>query len=228
MPTSGNLAESTTLLQAPSPARNYQETPRRTVSCLAPRESEEERGIDSWTIRSKLHRPSRFVSSTGHGPDTRTTSSKKTPTSDGRRCVNDVLGGPGRNRTTDTRIFKTDVHVLEAVASRRAAQRRIHNVKQATNPDEKCFEGSAAVVSGHKAECGEQDEGSHPTIVAKKTCCGPPIGWSTNRSRQLHSKAKIFLGIFFILQNQNCEQHPTGVRDCCLPVEDNRPLPHAD
>src|SRR5471030_2512641 len=30
-----------------------------------------------------------------------------TPTTDGWRCVNDVLGGPGRNRTTDTRIFKT-------------------------------------------------------------------------------------------------------------------------
>ena len=28
-----------------------------------------------------------------------------TPTGMSGRCVNDVLGGPGRNRTTDTRIF---------------------------------------------------------------------------------------------------------------------------
>ena len=27
------------------------------------------------------------------------------------RCVNDVLGGPGRNRTTDTRIFKTNAEI---------------------------------------------------------------------------------------------------------------------
>ena len=33
----------------------------------------------------------------------------KTPTGMGWRSVRDVLGGPGRNRTTDTRIFKTRV-----------------------------------------------------------------------------------------------------------------------
>jgi len=44
----------------------------------------------------------------------------KTPTSDGWRFVNDVLGGPGRNRTTDTRIFNlsavfgTTLHVCRS------------------------------------------------------------------------------------------------------------------
>ena len=33
----------------------------------------------------------------------------RTPTSYSWRCLNDVLDGPGRNRTTDTRIFKTRV-----------------------------------------------------------------------------------------------------------------------
>ena len=39
-------------------------------------------------------------------------SQTKTPTSDGWRCVNDVLGGPGRNRTTDTRIFNPLLYQL--------------------------------------------------------------------------------------------------------------------
>ena len=36
----------------------------------------------------------------------------KTPTCDGWRCMNDVLGGPGRNRTTDTRIFNPLLYQL--------------------------------------------------------------------------------------------------------------------
>ena len=32
-----------------------------------------------------------------------------TPTCMSGRCVNDVFGGPGWNRTTDTRIFKSSI-----------------------------------------------------------------------------------------------------------------------
>ena len=34
------------------------------------------------------------------------------------RCVNDVLGGPGRNRTTDTRIFNPLLYQLSYQAKR--------------------------------------------------------------------------------------------------------------
>jgi hypothetical protein len=46
------------------------------------------------------------------------TSETKTPTSDGWRFVNDVLGGPGRNRTTDTRIFNPLRFQLRAASPR--------------------------------------------------------------------------------------------------------------
>jgi hypothetical protein len=42
----------------------------------------------------------------------------KTPTSDGWRDKNDVLGGPGRNRTTDTRIFNPLLYQLSYQAKR--------------------------------------------------------------------------------------------------------------
>ena len=41
-----------------------------------------------------------------------------TPTGDGWRCVNYVLGGPGRNRTTDTRIFNPLLYQLSYQAKR--------------------------------------------------------------------------------------------------------------
>ena len=41
-----------------------------------------------------------------------------TPTGEGWRCVNDVLGGPGRNRTTDTRIFNPLLYRLSYQAKR--------------------------------------------------------------------------------------------------------------
>ena len=42
-----------------------------------------------------------------------------TPTGEGWRCVNDVLGGPGRNRTTDTRIFNPLLYRLSYQAKAR-------------------------------------------------------------------------------------------------------------
>ena len=41
-----------------------------------------------------------------------------TPTCMSGRCVNDVLGGPGRNRTTDTRIFNPLLYQLSYQAKR--------------------------------------------------------------------------------------------------------------
>ena len=41
-----------------------------------------------------------------------------TPTWMSGRCVNDVLGGPGRNRTTDTRIFNPLLYRLSYQAKR--------------------------------------------------------------------------------------------------------------
>jgi hypothetical protein len=47
------------------------------------------------------------------------------------RCVNDVLGGPGRNRTTDTRIFNPLLYRLSYQAKAEhysTTLRKIHNV----------------------------------------------------------------------------------------------------
>ena len=133
------------------------------------------------------------------------------------RCARYILGGPGRNRTTDTRIFKTDAHFFAKVLAYqkqshqgRTARRRFQNVQLPANSDEKCFQGSSTVVSGHKPECSWQDEGGHHAIVAEKTCCGPPIGWSTNRSRQLHSSYTGFFNMLILRQDQKPDQHPTS------------------
>ena len=41
------------------------------------------------------------------------------PTGDGWRFVNDVLGGPGRNRTADTRIFNlTSMNTIVMIFSK--------------------------------------------------------------------------------------------------------------
>src|SRR5471030_379986 len=82
-----------------------------------------------------------------------------TPTSMSGRFVRYVLGGPGRNRTTDTRIFKTAAHTF---ANRlphqhrrhqgRTALRQIDNARTATNLDEPCSDGPSTVVAGHTTE----------------------------------------------------------------------------
>ena len=47
----------------------------------------------------------------------------KTPSSDGRRCVNDILDGPGRHRTTDTRIFNLSAAPVATSSVRRTKVR---------------------------------------------------------------------------------------------------------
>jgi hypothetical protein len=60
-----------------------------------------------------------------------TVAETRTPTSDSWRCVNDVLGGPGRNRTTDTRIFKlqvSDVRTAQGFAALYDPNRRMEPI----------------------------------------------------------------------------------------------------
>ena len=47
-------------------------------------------------------------------------SKTKTPTCHGWRSVRDILGGPGRNRTTDTRIFNPRINAVTATCFERA------------------------------------------------------------------------------------------------------------
>src|SRR5471032_1178714 len=48
-----------------------------------------------------------------------------TPTCVSGRCVRDVLGGPGRNRTTDTRIFNPLLYQLSYQAKGRNYSRTV-------------------------------------------------------------------------------------------------------
>jgi hypothetical protein len=92
----------------------------------------------------------------------------------------------------------------------RTALRRVYNAQVAANGDGKCFDGSLAVVSGHRQGCCWQVEVWHHQTLVEKTCCGPPIGLSANWSRQVHSRSNAFLVTLFLRQDKNPDQHQTS------------------
>ena len=48
--------------------------------------------------------------------------------------------------------------------------------------------------------------------MPRKTSCGPPIGWSGNRSRQLHSRPTTFSVILTLRKDRRSDQRPTSAR----------------